>query len=102
VTNTLGSFRNGAVGFLDWLDVTLELRARPWRRARVRSRPADLNCSLRIADFGLVELRVPPRSIDIHSESHAPRHRRSEEVREYLRGDEETPSCSGHVAEPAH
>jgi len=28
--------------------------------------------------------------------------RRSEEVREYLRGGEETRSCCDHVVEPAH
>jgi hypothetical protein len=36
VANTLELFCNGAVGFIDWLDVALELRARHGRRLTLR------------------------------------------------------------------
>jgi hypothetical protein len=38
VANTLNAFRDGVVGFIDWLDAALELRARRGRRLTPRGR----------------------------------------------------------------
>jgi hypothetical protein len=70
VANMLNSFRNGAVGFIEWLDATLELRRRRGHRLTHRGRgyswrrcvtlPGKAFLLFSLADYNMNRVRVSP------------------------------------------